>query len=295
MTAAPSAADIASRLDLKRYARSWRGTCPACAYPRVFSVKAGRGNLPTTFCANGCTRETLDDTLMRRLGEAWKPLAKQEGDAEQDAAVRARKSQQAVAIFNGSEPLTATDPAGRYLARRHLAHLVGSSALRFRGDAYHPEGGRYPALVALVHDGAGQPVACHRTYLRQDGTKATAEPQKASKGPVWGGAIRIYRAAAELVVGEGIETSASAGRLLHLPAWAAISAGNLARALVLPPEVQSVVIAADRDAAGAQAAHDAAARWRREGRQVRIAWPDTEGQDFNDILTTRMEVQRHAA
>ena len=295
MTVSHSAVDVASRLNLKKHPRSWRGDCPACSYAGTFSLKAGRDDRPMLYCANGCTQQQLDDELARRLGDGWKPEPKPENTLEQDAAARAAKSAKAVAIFNGSTGLTAMDPAGCYLASRHLAYLIGSPALRFRGDAYHPEGGRYPALIGLVQDAAGKPTACHRTFLTRDGRKAAVEPAKASLGPVWGGAIRLYRAGPELVIGEGIESSASASRLLRLPAWAAISAGNLARGLVLPPEVQSVVIAADRDPVGETAAHEAAARWRAEGRQVRSAWPDVAGQDFNDVLVARMEAQRHAA
>ena len=134
----------------------------------------------------------------------------------------------------------------------------------------------------------GLPIACHRTYLTREGRKASVEPPKASLGPVWAGAIRLDPAAPEIVVGEGIESSASAGLLLGLPAWAALSAGNLARALILPPEVRGVVIAADRDPVGMQAAQAAATRWRAEGRRVRIARPDNAGQDFNDVLAARM-------
>ena len=295
MTTSANAIDIASRLNLKRNLRSWRGDCPACSYVGAFSVKAGRDDRPMMFCANGCSRQQLGDELARRLGDGWRPDPKPESTPEQDAAAHAQKSVKAMAIFHGSTSVTASDPAGRYLASRHLPHLIGSPALRFRGDCYHPEGSRYPALVALVQDSAGQPVACHRTYLTQDGRKAAAEPAKASKGPVWGGAIRLYRPGPELVVGEGIESSASAGRLMRLPAWAAISAGNLARGLILPPEVQGVVIAADRDTVGEAAAHEAAGRWRAEGRRVRIAWPDGAGQDFADVLVARMKAQRHAA
>ncbi len=205
LTVSHSAADVARRLDLKKGLRSWRGKCPACDYAGTFSLKAGRDDRPLLYCANGCTYQQLDDELARRLGDGWKPELKPEGTPEQDAAARAAKSAKAVAIFNGSTVLTASDPAGRYLASRYLAHLIGSPALRFRGDAYHPEGGRYPALVAIVHDPAGLPVACHRTYLTQAGCKAVAEPAKASKGPVWGAAIRLYRAGPEIVVGEGIE------------------------------------------------------------------------------------------
>ena len=294
MTASMSASDVAQRLGLKKYPRSWRGACPACDYARVFSTKAGTGDRPVFYCANGCSQEQLKDTLERRLGEGWKPHAAPPVAAEDEAVVRVRKSQQALATFNGSTALHPRDPAALYLARRGLSHLCSSAALRYRGDCTHPEEGRHPALVAVVQDAAGTPVAIHRTYLTRDGRKASVEPPKASKGPVWGGAIRLHAQATEIVIGEGLETSASAGLLLGLPAWAAISAGNLARGLVLPPEVHSVVIAADNDAVGARAAEDAAMRWRAEGRRVRIAWPDIPDRDFNDILLSRREVE-HAA
>jgi putative DNA primase/helicase len=172
-----------------------------------------------------------------------------------------------------------------YLSGRVLAGLAQSAALRFRGDRRHPEGGTLPAMIALVQDVTGSALAVHRTFLARDGAgKATVEPAKATLGPVWGGAIRLDPMAREMVVGEGIETCASAGRLLGLPAWAALSAGNLGRGLVLPVDVQTVVIAADADPAGEVAARDAALRWSGEGRQVRIARPDEAGCDFNDVL-----------
>ena len=37
-----SVADIASRLGLRKYPRSWRGRCPACDYKGTFSLRAGR-------------------------------------------------------------------------------------------------------------------------------------------------------------------------------------------------------------------------------------------------------------
>ena len=128
-------------------------------------------------------------------------------------------------------------------------------------------------------------MAVHRTFLTRDGRKATVEPAKASLGPVWGGVIRLAELAddAALVIGEGIESSASAGRLMGVPAWVAISAGNLAAGVLLPPEVRRVVIAADPDAAGRNAARDAWTRWTAEGREVRIALPDGAG-DFNDLI-----------
>jgi len=179
--------------------------------------------------------------------------------------------------------------ADRYLESRGLAGLAASPALRFRGDCWHKwTCSRLPALVAAVTNASGQVVAVHRTFLRRDGSgKANVEPQRASLGPIRGGAVRLDPAAPELVIGEGIESAASAGRLLGLPAWAAISAGNLERGLVLPPEVRRVVIAADNDPAGRDAAHATFFRWCAEGRQVEVALPDQDGCDFNDLLLRR--------
>ncbi len=243
----------------------------------------GKSGRPSLFCANGCTRNVLDDVARRALGNAWTPQPALAA-AEMEVA-RGRKQALALRMFSGSTPTTASDPSGRYLVRRGLAHLIGCTALRHRGDCSHPEGGRLPAMVAEVLDVNRQPIAAHRTYLTLDGSKAGADPVKASLGPVWGGAVRLDPAAVELVVGEGIETAASAGLLLRLPAWAAISAGNMASGLILPSEVRAVVIAADPDPAGRAAA--ASTRWQAEGRRVRIATPDTPGQDFNDVLRDR--------
>jgi putative DNA primase/helicase len=276
--------DLADRLNLKKYSRSWRGRCPACDYPgSVFSVREVRGRT-SLYCANGCPHNVLQDALGRMFSGSW--LSPKQGSGPDDATRRARNQARALALWAGSEPANGTI-ADRYLHGRGLAGLASSAALRFRPDTPHPETRKLPALIALVLNAAGASVAVHRTFLRSDGSgKADAEPAKASIGPVWGGAIRLDPIAPELLIGEGIETAASAGRLLGLPAWAAISAGNLARGLVLPPEVRSVVIAADPDNAGRDAARDAWLRWTGEGRRVRIALPDGTG-DFNDVLRAR--------
>jgi len=178
-------------------------------------------------------------------------------------------------------------PAQRYLARRGLPWLAHNDAIRFRAEASHPKGGKLLAMVALVHDGAGNICAAHRTYIAGDGSKAGVEPPKASLGSFAGGAIRLHPPGPELLVAEGLETAASAGLLLGLPAWAGVACGNLACNMVLPPGVRSVVIAADPDGPGRRAAAKAARRWTAEGRRVRVALPDGPG-DFNDILLARL-------
>jgi hypothetical protein len=281
-----AARDIAGRLGLKQYSRSWRGQCPCCNYPgRTFSVLAARDGSARLYCANGCDRNDLAFAVALAMGHpAWRTAT--EPVVHPDS--RERNRNRALALWCGSDPAIGT-LADRYLTSRDLPGLAASPTLRYRADTPHPEGGRPAAMIALVTNYGGAPIGVHRTYLARDGSKTRAEPAKASLGPVWGGAIRLDspRPDVPLVIGEGIESSASAGRLMGFPSWAAVSAGNLAKRLVLPPEVRRVIIAADPDDAGRNAAHEAWLRWKGKGRDVQIALPDREGCDFNDLLLAR--------
>jgi putative DNA primase/helicase len=292
-----AAEDLAHRLGLKQYPRSWRGDCPACNYRGAFAASNGKRGT-RLWCANGCSQEQLVEAVNRIAGGSWEPPPGQT-DPSKGAETSKRKQAAALKLWTGAAPL-AGSPAELYLRGRDLPGLISSPALRYRPDCPHPERWKVPALIALVTGADGQPVGCHRTYIDYWGGKAKVEPPKASLGPVWGGAIRLDPIAPEIVVGEGVESSASAGRLLNLPAWAALSAGNLAIGLILPPEIRRVVIAADHDPPtnkgnrpGQDAARSAWFRWRGEGREARIFAPDKEGSDFNDVL--RVRIAREAA
>jgi hypothetical protein len=180
-----------------------------------------------------------------------------------------------------------SDLIDRWLRARGLTRPSGAP-LRLLREAKHPSGSRWPCMVALVVDVAGHSQAVHRTFLLPDGTgKAPVEPCRMTLGSVGGGAVQLWPAAPRLIVAEGIETAIAAAELLQGPAWAATSAGNLGDLMRLPAVVTEVVIAADNDAPGKAAAARAAARFRAEGRRVRIALPDRPGADFNDVLRTR--------
>jgi putative DNA primase/helicase len=143
-------------------------------------------------------------------------------------------------------------------------------------------------MLAEVTDVAGKFLAIHRTYITADGSKAEVIPNKASLALIRGGAIRLdpCNQGKPLVIGEGIESSASAGKLIGAPAWAAISTAGLAKTMILPEEIRSIIIAADPGEPGERAATAAEMRWEAEGREVDIALPDGEG-DFNDVLLRR--------
>ena len=95
--------------------------------------------------------------------------------------------------------------------------------------------------------------------------------------------MRFAKPAAVLGVGEGIETMLAVAQACpNLGVWAALSTSGL-KNLELPEVVREIIIAADGDDAGEQAADHAAERFIREGRTVRIAYPG-RGRDFNDLI-----------
>ncbi len=113
-----------------------------------------------------------------------------------------------------------------------------------------------------------------------------------------GGAVYLSRPTTTLAVAEGVETALAVMILCqHDPrfeGWsyaAAVSAGNLP-AIELPPEVGTVIIAADNDEPGREAAIKAAHRFIREGKDARIALPPA-AKDFNEaLLNERREEER---
>ncbi len=169
-----------------------------------------------------------------------------------------------------------------YLASRGL-DLPPCDRLRFHTDLKHPAG-TWPGIVALVTDVTDAPVGIHRTFLARGGSgKAPVSPARMSLGPIRGGAVRLAPAAQRITVGEGIETVLSVMQRTGTPGWAALSTSGL-KTLALPRLVEEVVVLADADPAGELAAREAAERWSRDGRQVRVARPPLGYGDFNDLL-----------
>lgn len=276
----PTARELAARWGLSKTSRGYRGACPLCAGD-AFVVHPGKGGPPVLRCYySGCEAADLHRAAERAVGGTWTAPERKTPDAADDAA----RTAEAMAVWDGAVPALGT-PADTYLTGRALPGLAASPALRWRPEVKHPTRRVLPAMVALVVDVDGTPRAVHRHYLRRDGSgKADVRPPKASKGPVGGCAIRLDPAASELVIAEGVETAASAGRLLSLPAWSAVSCVNLRWTMRLPAEVRSVVIAADLDPAGMMAVEAAVERWETEGRRVRVALPPAPELDCNDLL-----------
>jgi phage/plasmid primase-like uncharacterized protein len=136
--------------------------------------------------------------------------------------------------------------------------------------------------MAAVQDPDGTLVAIHRIYLHGC-DKAPIEKPKMSLGPIAGAAVRLAPAADGMLIGEGIEDVLTVMAATGRPGWATLGNGNMSE-LVLPPEVRSLIILADNDPPGLRSAYQAAERWAREGRQVRISRPPAGVKDFNDLM-----------
>ena len=176
----------------------------------------------------------------------------------------------------------------RYRDSRGLSVDIPDT-IRHLPSAKHADTGLFlPCMLAAVQRWPSQEVvAVHRTYLKTDGSgKAGVSSQKKMLGPVSGGAVRLAPHGSTLVISEGIETGLTVLQETGKPVWAALSKGGIER-LILPAEVTEVIIAADNDAPGLEAAKKAAQRWTVEGRKVRIAKPPVEGWDFNDQLLAK--------
>jgi len=270
--------DIAASLGLRRASRGWSGDCPACGYRDGFRLveKAGRALWGCFSCQD---RAALAEVVLGQRGGG----ATGSSHAA-TVSIDATKAQRAMRLWQAAQPIQGSS-AGRYLAGRGLA-LPDGSALRYLPDAYHPSGARAGCMIALAVNAVGKEQAVHRTYLAPGGVgKAALDPPRATLGPVGGAVVRLceLRSSKRLLIGEGIESSISAGLLASAPAWAALSAGNMAR-VPLPDSVVEVVIAADHDAPGQRAAWAAADAFMAQGRRVHIICPDIPGDDFNDLL-----------
>ncbi len=94
-----TARDLISRMRVKRYSHSWRGDCPVCNYRGTFSIREGKDGRALLWCANGCSRDDINDAVGRVTGGSWRPAVRP--DAKDEAAIRERKQAAALGLWNG--------------------------------------------------------------------------------------------------------------------------------------------------------------------------------------------------
>lgn len=195
----------------------------------------------------------------------------------------------ALGIWDASTQLSSS-VAENYLATRGCAltsSVIARDVLRFRS---HCPFGRLhvPAMVALMRDViSGEPTGIHRTALLDDGSGKRVMPggtnSKAMMGKSKGAAVMLAPVAPVMGIAEGIETAMSAAKLFGIPVWAALSSASLAN-LPLMAGLDGLVIMADHDRAGLDAAKFCAARYAAASIDSEIRYPRQPNTDWNDYL-----------
>jgi phage/plasmid primase-like uncharacterized protein len=280
---------IAKRLGGRKSGDGWTARCPAHADSTPsLSIRDSVDGRVLVHCFACCSQARV----IAALKSMW--LWEESADRRYTRPIRhafghnqldrddAQRTEVALAIWQASVPANNTLIA-TYLASRGI-HLPPPPTLRFIAGLKHRSGETWPAMVGLVIRGTDDtPTGIHRTYLARDGNgKAPVEPRKMMLGKCSSGAVRLAHAEGEVLIGEGIETVLAVMQATARPGWAALSAPGL-RSLQLPATIQRIIVLADGDQPGEDAATFAAARWVREGRHVEIARPP-RGLDFNDML-----------
>lgn len=108
----------------------------------------------------------------------------------------------------------------RYLRERRV-EVVELQDILQHPQALHPWSGTYwLCMAAAVRDVHGHLRSVHRTFLSTTNppTKALIDPVRAVWRGIKVGGCAIHLASAALLLGEGIESTANAMRLLGLPA-----------------------------------------------------------------------------
>lgn len=196
------------------------------------------------------------------------------------------------------------DPVAKYLNRRiGLQASAVPPCIRLHPSLpYFDDGvvvGRWPAMVSALQGLDGRLLALHRTWLTDDGNKASlpgpVRKMTSGAGLVSGACIRLAWLAPgygrkALGISEGIETALAAGEASGLPTVAAYSAHNLA-AWQWPSGLQALVIFADNDAAGQSAATKLRQRAREQGIAVSVKTPTGPGADWCDVWSQRATME----
>lgn len=271
--------------------------CPRCGGKDRFRFTDYQGS--GGFICNQCEKGSGFDLLMMLYGWDYRTAAREVdrilGTVELDVPPPQRSAQETRAagdrLWQLANPLSASDPAGRYLWMR-CGVTNYSDALRFVPSLQcSGEPRNFPAMLATLTAPDGDACQIHRTYLTARGCKAPIKsPRRMMPGIVAkGAAVRLTEVTTELGIAEGIETALSATALTGIPCWAALNADML-RNWQPPNVVTRVVIFADNDEnfAGQEAGFALARRMIAEGRAANVSCPDGVGEDWNDVHQARM-------
>ena len=259
-----------------------RAGCPACA-----QVKARPGDdaLAVKIEPDGwtacCHRCGWSATSRLRQEDHRRPRAMPRSVAIEPDAAAERRQELVRDIWRHAQPISPLFE----LPWLYLTKLRGLRRWHPERLLWHPAcpwgSGTTGCIIAPINAARGGLVV--GVWRIKPSLEGKAE--RRGLGPTKGNAARLFHPpGSQVVIAEGVEDALAAHELTSLPAWAALSAGNMAD-LVLPQHLLEVLILADRDdnGLGQERAHLLAARLRREGRHAEVRSPTT-GKDANDVL-----------
>lgn len=227
--------------------------------------------------------------MARRVEAATQQRQRQQ---RQQWAANAQRIEQ---VWGQSLPLVPGDPCSLYLDRRGFGDVARlPDVLRLHQSLpYWRDGeklGIFPAMLAPIVAPDGRMVALHRTYLTDDGRKADVpSPKKLSGAAGWlaGAVIPLHNPSDGCIgIAEGIETALAAWCASGVPTVAAYCSGNLAN-YQWPGYVKRLVIFADADKAGREAAAALRTRAKSASLRVDVMTPSDPGRDWCDVWASR--------
>lgn len=281
-----------------------RTVCPFCSHTRrkkkdrCFAVTLKEPAFAVWNCVHcGSSGYIWPDIKTTIVGHspADQRQARREGE-KREADDRARRTANALKVWREAERFTGS-PADVYLRDTRgigdwLDMFDVDQVLRFHPRCWFGSGLFAPCMIALVtHIRSNEPIAIHRTYLSDD-----RRPQRIDRkclGPLRGGGIMFGEVTDQVVIGEGIESTLSASKILGIrPAWSMISRSGIER-FSIPKGLKRVTVAADLDDSGdgQKSAIALVSRLTGAGIEAYIAAPKV-GKDFNDTLMHQRGAQR---
>jgi len=271
--------------------------CPFCGGKDRFRFADYKGT--GGYICSGCGNGSGFDFLMKFKGGDFKSVAREVesvvgGCKPSTKADRseAEKRKAMNDLWGGARNITASDPVGKYLARRcglsaFPAALRCVPMLRYFGS---PDS--FPVMLAKLTKPDNYPCSIHRTYLTEDGHKAPVEaPRRMMPGTIAkGSAVRLAPMAETMGIAEGVETALSAQQLFGVPTWAALNS-ELMKVWEPPVGVTKVIIFGDNDEnfTGQHAAYGLAKRLATDGIKAEIRIPEEIGFDWCDVLAQKVD------
>ena len=280
--------------------RNKHGPCPICGGTDRFRFdnKRGRGDFICNQCGAGDGFKLIMGLCGMSFADARKRAMELAGITETTdryihtpaapaPAEIAKPTRRVIQLLRECCPIEDCDAARWYLDSRGLWPLPQGHNLRAHASVEYWQDrrrvGRFPALIAAVRDGRGELVTAHVTYLEPTGEKLKEfEPRKILSGMTGreGCAVQLMQYADEIGIAEGIETALSAAAIHDLPVWAALNT-SLLQKFEPPQDIDKLVIFADRDVAGLDAATKLMQRLQgKVGLEIRTP----QAKDWNDVL-----------